>query len=110
MKINALFVAAVLAISHPTVASTNVNGGKIELCKQVESVAAKIMSKRQDGVSMMAIVGIIEKQGNDGFSKIFIEMTKDAYSYPQFRTKSIKAQYVSEFGNKWALKCLNLTR
>jgi hypothetical protein len=110
MKIKTLLVAAVLAISHPTVASTSVNGGNIELCKQVESVASKIMKKRQDGVPMMSIVDLIEKQGNDSFSKLFIEITKDAYSYPQFRTQSFKAQSVSEFGNEWALKCLNLTK
>lgn len=95
-----------------------------EECKSISEVAERIMTLRQDGSSMASTLNHIEEAvirtrdirlksgtfsaGEDAqISEVSRVMAMEAYSEPFWHNfEPVRANSITQFGNKWMLKCM----
>ncbi len=75
--------------------------GANKLCKSIEGLARTIMEKRQEGISMSAMMNAI------GENNMHRELIKLAYNKTRYNTEKYKQKSIEEFANKAALTCYN---
>ena len=93
--LTALTLAILIALSTTALAAEEEQAS----CDQIANVAKSVMSGRQAGVSMGAMVGIAK--GNALIEKMVVE----AFESGRYSTKEIQDRQISEFRDKWFLWC-----
>ncbi len=73
-------------------------------CDKIEGLSSRIMSARQNGVSMKNMMSI-ESLG-DHMSKMIV----DAYEYPRFETDQHKDRMIKDFSDEKYLECVKIMR
>jgi len=94
--LTALTLAILMALSTTALAA---EGEEQASCEQIADVAKSVMSGRQGGVSMGALVGIAK--GNALIEKMVVE----AFESGRYSTKQVQDRQISEFRDKWFLWC-----
>jgi hypothetical protein len=107
MKI--LIVAMAILAALSTTASA-----ELTECKMTSRFAGQVMSGRQSGVQMATVMDIAKEEAEAGNNSQMLQSQElqavqliivDAYESPRFSTENYKARAISEFKNKWYLRC-----
>jgi hypothetical protein len=99
MKI--LIVAMALLAALSTTASAELTG-----CKLHSYLAGEIMTSRQSGQQMATLIDIAKAEADNSRAVQLAQLiVVDAYESPRFSTENYKARAISEFKNKWYLRC-----
>jgi len=76
------------------------------LCESVEKIARGIMTKRQNGESMSAIMRTADSVESEVLQNLSRSMIIDAYETPRFHTKEYKNNVIGDFADKYYLACV----
>jgi soluble P-type ATPase len=99
MKI--LIVAMAILAALSTTASA-----ELTECKSHSYLAGEVMNSRQSGQQMAAVIDIVKAEAdNSRLVQLAQLIVVDAYESPRFSTENYKARAISEFKNKWYLRC-----
>lgn len=79
-----------------------------EWCSTVAYLAGAIMSSRQNEVELDELLKLTSRMGEkeSRIKDIASLMAEDAYSQQLYLSQAAKQREISEFKNKWQLKCL----
>ena len=91
--------ATVLFLSTPVYAKDT-----FEFCGKISNLAETVMMKRQDGISMKAMMEVVIKQG--GPTDMMKSMVIDAYKQPRMHVAENAHRIVVDFKNTWYMMCL----
>ena len=79
-------------------------------CRGLMSMASMIMSKRQEGVPLEAMLIATDKVKKDGISKdasdAFRQIIIDAYSQPAYSTSKYQLESINDFSSKYYINCM----
>lgn len=103
-----LLAAFLLAISFTTQSATDGSG---KYCKNLYQLAENIMSFRQDGVSVVKQMELIESTKPSKDFKGLMEMiVEEAYKKPKFSSEEYKTEAITEFANDIYIQCKQANR
>lgn len=97
-----LLLATVLTLSATT--SQASSSPDFELCEAYSSLAETIMTSRQNGTDMSALIKIVLNQSEDT-SQAALLLVKAAYKEHRYSTESIKQRTIQDFKNQAFLAC-----
>lgn len=108
------FALFAVALSSPAQAEWS-GAQKVEFCTLVQDFAKNTMSARQDGRSMLTLLGSIETfeasqdPEVDGFVihvlSSYREIIKSAYDEPRFQSPEYIERAIQDFSNTWGSGC-----
>ncbi|MFX5003469.1 hypothetical protein ABTC25_09335 [Acinetobacter baumannii] len=80
-------------------------------CRDVNKLAENVMLFRQEGVSVVRQMEMIEciKPSRD-FKRLMEMMVEEAYKEPKFGSEEYKAEAITEFANNWYIQCKQANR
>lgn len=70
-----------------------------EKCQAVSNLAATVMERRQEGVSMADLMAAVDDD-------IVHDMIVEAYEQPRFGTDSVARTLIEDFRDQWYLDCV----
>lgn len=84
------------------------SAGSDEFCSKIGTLAAKVMSARQHGVTLDAMLSVLTgAEGIPPASRLAVrQMVLTAYSTPRFSTEGYQARAISDFRDGVQLTCL----
>lgn len=90
----------------PVQASGQTSGQDLtgDLCPSIENMATSIMTARQDGVPMSAVMAKT-KTDVPSLTEILRKMVMDAYQRGQYQTPSVRKQAIDDFVIAWTTAC-----
>ena len=98
-----LLLATVLTLSIPFTAQAS-STPDFELCEAYSSLAETIMTSRQNGTDMSALIKIVLNQ-SEGTDQAALLLVKAAYKEHRYSTESIKQRTIQDFKNQVFLAC-----
>lgn len=103
-----LAAAFLLAMSFMTHSATDTNE---DYCKNLHQLADNIMFFRQDGVSVIKQMELVEStKPTKDFKRLMEMMIEKAYKEPKFGSEEYKAEAITEFANDIYIRCKQANR
>ncbi len=100
---------AMIALSM--ISSLSAEEKKKDVCPILAETAEVVMMYRQGNTSMRKSMKLfITKGAGDSWNAITKTIIMDAYSQPRFMGKTYKQNAITDFENKWYLKCLEANK
>lgn len=103
-----LSAAFLLAISFTTQSATD---SSEKYCKNLYQLAENIMLFRQEGVSVIKQMELIESaKPSEDFKGLMEMMVEEAYKKPKFSSEEYKTEAITEFANDIYIQCKRASR
>jgi ABC-type Na+ efflux pump permease subunit len=101
----------IVAILFSTTAFAKPVNTDEQFCREISGLAKTTMSLRQEGVSVVRQMEILEETGaNEVLGRMMEVVIEDAYKQPAFSTSEYKLRTATEFSNKWYIGCKQILR
>ena len=75
-------------------------------CFEVSDMAKLVMEARQYGVSINAMMEVVEKESNKELKNLVRLMVVEAYKVPRDFMPEYRTRTITEFSNTWYVTCL----
>lgn len=107
MKILAgiLFILLAVNASQAATKAEKVSPRDI-VCPSILEVAKSVMTARQSGTSVTAIMDVINK--SDTKKDTMKEMVYNAYSEPLYHSEEYQQSAITEFSNQYYITCMSI--
>ena len=105
-----LLIALTIASTLPFSVQANATSTALEFCKPIHSLAETITERRQEGASMVEMLGIANSSDMGEVKAFAILLVEEAYSSTRYHTRENQRRAVQDFGNENFMLCMDLMK